>query len=84
MTVPVVEVRRPGAPGDSSGFAAQVSFSAAGSKSIVLGEGLLIEGVEDPSLVSETASPSGIVVSLRDLDDIADILGPGSQVLVRR
>ncbi len=84
QSVPVVEIRRPGATPDAPGFAAQVSFSAAAGKSVLLGDGLLIEGVEDPSLVTETASPSSIVVSLRDLDDIADILGAGSQVLVRR
>jgi hypothetical protein len=45
---------------------------------------MAIEGVEDLSLVNDTASASSVIVSLRDLEDIADILGPGSQVLVRK
>jgi VIT1/CCC1 family predicted Fe2+/Mn2+ transporter len=71
--------------GLSKPLAAQVAYaSSAGPTSIILGEGLAIEGVEDPSLVSDSASASSVIVSLRDLEDIADILGPGSQVLVRK
>ena len=80
----VVDIRRPGGAPEQGGFAAQVAYAPAGAKSILLGEGLSIEGVEDPSLVADTASPSSVIVSLRDLEDIADILGPGSQVLVRQ
>ena len=80
----VVDIRRPGATPEASGFAAQVAYAPAAAKSIVLGEGLSIEGVEDPSLVADSASPASVIVSLRDLEDIADILGPGSQVLVRK
>lgn len=80
----VVDIRRPGAALEATGFAAQVAYAPAAAKSIVLGEGLSIEGVEDPSLVADSASPASVIVSLRDLEDIADILGPGSQVLVRK
>jgi len=85
QSVGVIDIRRPGAAAEPAGIAAQVAYaSSAGPKSIILGEGLAIEGVEDPSLVSDSASASSVIVSLRDLDDIADILGPGSQVLVRK
>ncbi len=85
QSVAVIDIRRPGAVQEPMGIAAQVAYApSAGPKSIVLGEGLAIEGVEDPSLVSDSASASSVIVSLRDLEDIADILGPGSQVLVRK
>jgi hypothetical protein len=85
QSVAVIDIRRPGAVQEPIGIAAQVAYApAAGPKSIILGEGLAIEGVEDPSLVSDGASASSVIVSLRDLEDIADILGPGSQVLVRK
>jgi hypothetical protein len=85
QSVAVVDIRRPGAVQEPTGIAAQVAYApAAGPKSIILGEGMAIEGVEDPSLVSDSASASSVIVSLRDLEDIADILGPGSQVLVRK
>jgi hypothetical protein len=85
QSVAVIDIRRPGAVHEPTGIAAQVAYApAAGPKSIILGEGLAIEGVEDTSLVSDSASASSVIVSLRDLEDIADILGPGSQVLVRK
>ena len=85
QSVAVIDIRRPGAVQEPMGIASQVVYApAAGPKSIILGEGLAIEGVEDPSLVNDSASASSVIVSLRDLEDIADILGPGSQVLVRK
>jgi len=85
QSVAVIDIRRPGGSAEPAGIAAQVAYApSAGPKSIILGEGLAIEGAEDPSLVSDSASASSVIVSLRDLDDIADILGPGSQVLVRK
>jgi len=85
QSVAVIGIRRPGAGPEPAGIAAQVVYApSAGPKSIILGEGLAIEGVEDPSLVSDSTSASSVIVSLRDLEDIADILGPGSQVLVRK
>jgi len=85
QSVAVIDIRRPGAVQEPMGIASQVAYApAAGPTSIILGEGLAIEGVEDPSLVNDSASASSVIVSLRDLEDIADILGPGSQVLVRK
>ena len=85
QSVAVLDIRRPGLGEAAPGFASQVAYApATAGTSILLGDGLAIEGVEDPSLIADSASPSSIVVSLRDLQDIADILGAGSQVLVRR
>jgi hypothetical protein len=83
----VVDVRRGDAPASSAppGQAAQVAFVSGGnSKSIILGDGLMIEAVEDPGLVADAAPSSSLLVASRDLDEIIDILGPGSQVLVRK
>jgi hypothetical protein len=58
--------------------------AAASRRSIVLGEGLAIEAVDDPTAVSDNVPPSSLIVSVRDLDELLDILGPGSRVLVRQ
>lgn len=52
--------------------------------SIVLGEGLVIEAVDDPGAVTDNVPPTTLLVSVRDLGDLVDILGPGSRVLVRQ
>jgi len=84
----VVDIRRgSSAPPSSGSFgsASQVAYVApSGAKSIVLGDGLTIEAVEDPSLVADTVPNSSLIVAARDLDEIVDILGPGSHVLVRK
>lgn len=53
-------------------------------RSIVLDDGLVIEAVDDPTAVSDHVPPSSLIVSVRDLDELIDILGPGSRVLVRQ
>lgn len=84
----VVDVRRGEAGSPSAaptGPAAQVAFvSPAAAKSIVLGDGLTIEAAEDPSAMADSAPQSSLVVSARDLEELVDILGPGSQVLIRQ
>ena len=81
----VVDVRRGGAAAGSAGPTAQVAYlAAAAGKSIVLGDGLSIEAVEDPSLIADRAPSTSLVVAAGDLDEIIDILGPGSHVLVRK
>jgi hypothetical protein len=84
----VVDVRRGEAASPSAaptGPAAQVAFvSSTGAKSIVLGDGLSIEAAEDPSVVADSAPQASLVVSARDLEELIDILGPGSQVLIRQ
>lgn len=72
-SLPVAEVARDGAAG-----------AASLRRSVVLGEGLVIEAVDDPATVSDSVPPSSLVVSVRDLEELLDILGPGSRVLVRQ
>jgi hypothetical protein len=73
-SLPVVEVGRDAAPAGTASL----------RRSIVLGEGLVIEAVDDPGVVSDNVPPSSLVLSVRDLDELLDILGPGSRVLVRQ
>jgi len=82
----VVDVRRGGAGGAGmAGPAAQVAYLAASSgKSIVLGDGLSIEAVDDPAQIADRAPSTSLIVAAGDLDEIIDILGPGSHVLVRK
>jgi hypothetical protein len=81
----VVDVRRGGDGGGASGPTAQVAYLAAtGGKSIVLGDGLSIEAVDDPAQIADRAPSTSLVVAAGDLDEIIDILGPGSHVLVRK
>lgn len=84
----VVDIRRGEASSPSaapSGPAAQVAFvSPTASTSIVLGDGLSIEAADDPSVVADSAPQASLIVSARDLEELIDILGPGSQVLIRQ
>ena len=49
-----------------------------------LDDGLVIEGADDPAVVADDAAPASLIVSARDFDELLDILGPGSSVLVRQ
>lgn len=83
--VPVVSVQQGDAPAEQSGPATQVAWAQPGSKSIGLADGLAIEGVADPATLAEDAIPgTSLIVADRDLAELADILGQGSQVLVRQ
>jgi LysM repeat protein len=85
VTVPVVAVQRGAVPAEQAGPAAQVAWSQPGPRAIALGEGLAIEAVPDPSTVpDETVPGTSLLVSERDLDDLADILGAGSRVILRQ
>jgi len=78
-SLPVVDLQR--------GLAAQAAIPAGTAsirKAIILGEGLVIEAAEDPSAVADTAPQTSIVVAVRDLDELLDMLGAGSRVLVRQ
>jgi hypothetical protein len=55
-----------------------------GGKSIVLGDGLSIEAVDDPAQITDRAPSTSLIMAAGDLDEIIDILGPGSHVLVRK
>lgn len=77
-SLPVLEVRRGAAD------VVAVAGPGAGRRGLVLGEGLVIEAADDPNVVNDDSPPSSLVVSIRDLDELLDILGPGSRVLVRQ
>jgi LysM repeat protein len=57
---------------------------AAAKPSIMLADGLVIEAAEDPGIASDSSPATSLVVSVRDLAELVDILGPGSKVLIRQ
>lgn len=81
-SIPVAEVHR-GAGRDIQDVGGAVS-SAGAKPSIVLADGLVIEAAEDPGIASDNSPATSLVVSVRDLAELLDILGPGSRVLVRQ
>jgi hypothetical protein len=78
-SLPVLEMQH-GAGGATTIPAGTASLR----KAIVLGEGLVIEGVDDPVAVADAAPQTSLVMSARDLEEILDILGPASRILVRQ
>jgi hypothetical protein len=75
---------RQDAAADQAG-ATPVAWAQAGPRTIALSDGIVIEAVADPTLnAEENIAPTSLVVSDRDLAELADILGPGSRVLIRR
>ncbi|NCX98709.1 MAG: hypothetical protein EBX35_09085, partial [Planctomycetia bacterium] len=60
------------------------SAGPAAAPAILLADGLSIQAADDPAVVAEDAAPASLVVSIRDLNDLLDILGPGSRVLIRQ
>jgi hypothetical protein len=78
-SLPVVELQR------GMADAAPIPVGTASlRRSIVLGEGLVIEAVDDPAAVADAAPQTSLVMTVRDLDEMLDILGPASRVLVRQ
>jgi len=75
--LPVAEIRRDPASQPA------VAGPAAGP-AIVLADGLSIKAADDPAVVTEDTAPASLVVSVRDLEDLLDILGPGSRILIRQ
>ena len=53
-------------------------------RGIVLDDGMLLEAADDPAMVADTAPPTSLIVTNRDLDELLDMLGPGSRVLIRQ
>jgi hypothetical protein len=71
-SLPIADIRRDASAGPGTGPA------------IVLADGLSIQAADDPAVVADDAAPGSLVVSVRDLTELLDILGPGSSVLVRQ
>jgi len=61
-----------------------VAYQPAQRSAIMLSDGLRIEAAADPGFVASTPADQVLLVSLADFADLADILGPGSQLLVRQ
>jgi len=81
-SISVAEVNR-GAGREIQAVGGAVSDPGA-KPSIVLADGLVIEAAEDPGIASDNSPATSLVVSVRDLTELLDILGPGSKVLVRQ
>jgi LysM repeat protein len=77
-TLAVEEIRRD-APSSR-----HIDPRAAVRQGIVLADGLVIEAAVDPTAVSDDTAPASLIVSVRDLVELSDILGPGSSVLIRQ
>lgn len=60
-----------------------VGFRPATQAAIILDSGLRIEPANDPSFVMKTPADNVLLVSSNDFNDLAGILGQGSQLLVR-
>ena len=74
----VVDVRR------SDAIPVQSVGQPASRRGIVLDDGMLLEAADDPGMVADAAPPTSLIVSNRDLDELLDMLGPGSRVLIRQ
>jgi hypothetical protein len=81
-SVAVTEIRR-GAGRDVQPMAGMPNDPSA-KPAILLADGLVIEAAEDPGMASEASPTTSLVVSVRDLTELLDILGPGSKVLIRQ
>ena len=82
-SLPVAEIHRDAAAGQSLGQPLP-AVAGNGRRVILLGDGVVIEGADEPALVADDAAAASLVVSNRDLDELLDILGPGSSVLIRQ
>ncbi len=79
-SIPVTEIRR----SPSRDVQAAAMADPLAKPSIVLTDGLVIEATEDPGMASDASPATSLVVSVRDLAELIDILGPGSKVLIRQ
>ncbi|MGI9177098.1 MAG: LysM peptidoglycan-binding domain-containing protein [Pirellulales bacterium] len=82
-SLPVVEIRR-GAGRDVQAVTATMPESTSLKPSLLLGDGMVIEAAEDPGIANDMSPATSLIMSVRDLEELFDILGPGSRVLVRQ
>lgn len=76
--IPVAEIRR------GHQLPAGTPEEKASTCSILLADGLMIEALDDPGAAGDSLPVTSLVVSVRDLGELIDILGPGSRVLIRQ
>jgi hypothetical protein len=60
-----------------------VGYQPSVQAAIILDDGLRIQPADDPSFVMKTPEDNVLLVSSADFNDLAGILGQGSQLLVR-
>jgi hypothetical protein len=64
--------------------AVSVSYRSAGGTAIILGDGLRIQPANDPTFIMKDPEDNVLLVSSADFNDLVDILGQGSQLLVQK
>jgi LysM repeat protein len=82
-SVRLVEIQRKAEP-TNDGQAVPVAYQMRQGPAILLSDGLRIEPANDPGFVAVTPAESVLLVSAADFADLADILGGGSQLLIRQ
>ena len=83
-SVRLVELRPAAESPGATGRAIPVAYQAAEGSALLLSDGLRIEPANDPGFVATTPSSAVLLVSTADFADLADILGAGSQLLIRQ
>ena len=83
-SVRLVELRPAARPPGVTGQAVPVAYEAAEGAALLLSDGLRIEPADDPGFVATTPSATVLLVSTADFTDLVDILGTGSQLLIRQ
>lgn len=73
-----------GAEPTTGGRTVPVAYQPADGPAILLSDGLRIEPADDPGFVATMPAESVLLVSTADFADLADILGAGSQLLIRQ
>jgi len=81
-SVQFIEVQR--VPSEQAAAAVPVAYQPTTQPAIVLSDGLRIEPAAEPGFVASSPAEQVLLVSTADFADLADILGPGSQLLVRQ
>ena len=64
--------------------AVSVSYRSASGTAIILGDGLRIQPANDPTFIMKDPEDNVLLVSSADFNDLVDILGQGSQLLVQK
>ena len=83
-SVRLVELRTATQSSGVTGQAVPVAYQAAEGAALLLSDGLRIEPADDPGFVAATPSAAVLLVSTADFTNLVDILGTGSQLLIRQ
>ncbi len=83
-SVRLVELRPAARSPGVTGQAVPVAYQADEGAALLLSDGLRIEPADDPGFVATTPSAAVLLISTADFADLVDILGTGSQLLIRQ